>query len=258
MSVAITDAIGAILDHYGDVIEGGNSYNSGTSYRGVPGTKSIQQWVAAGGSVTASANGTTTTIVASGVAGATAQILTRVDGPPFFMRCDTATNATNVGAARKIASHSVTTFGVAAFPAATTASDTFTVLEGFKRTPDDVDIFEDGSEAAYDRYIDLDVELGGKLDWSGDGTQTYQAMLTVALRICKHSRTVFARKSAMENLTILRSVLCRGANPDHRESNYVRAIATPEGSPEVVVDDRVKIVLQDNYPLILRVHRDFL
>ena len=56
MSV-FTQSIKTVLDSYADVIEGGNSWASGTAYRGIPGTRSLDEWVTGVGAITAKLEG---------------------------------------------------------------------------------------------------------------------------------------------------------------------------------------------------------
>ena len=63
-----SQAPGAILDHYADVIEGGNAYAGGTSYYGIPGRYSNDWGLRTGADtpLTSTGVGTTTTIYVSG------------------------------------------------------------------------------------------------------------------------------------------------------------------------------------------------
>ena len=185
MASILTQAVGAILDNYADVIEGGNSYNSGTSYKGIPGTQSHDRAIDEVGTVTASGNGTTTTITYANSLADTARYY-RADGPPFFLRCTSsagAGSADNADGARKVSNWSATTITTAAWPDGTLSGDAFVMMEGFKRAPDSFDIESDGPDTGFDRFFHLRLVPGALLPWSGANTKTYRGILELRLRI---------------------------------------------------------------------------
>lgn len=251
-----TNSLGDILDNYADVIEGGSAY-SGNSYNGIPGTQSNDPGLRTGsdGSITASGNGTTTTIVyASGTWDASRW--DKDTTPQFYAVCTGATNGANVGAARRITNWTLgsTTFAVDAFPAATTSADAFIVRQGFKRLPNGIDI-EDKAETGWDRFFRLDVTgAGDDLGYYGADTATHRTTMTLRLRMLKFGRDVDARAAVFENLAILRRGLVKGA---HRETTYTRALTTA-GRESIVKDDDHKIVVSQQFELIYRMNLTFL
>lgn len=262
MSV-FSQAIGDILSNYADVIEGGTTWRgSGTSWRGIPGTQSNDPELRNGSdsSITASSNGTTTTVVyASGDWEQDRWV--KNDVPGFFLLCTSATNGTNVNAARRITAwdNTTKTFTTDAFPAATTSADEFTALQGFKRLPNNIDIDAEETEAShgFDRMFHISARAGTQTEWYGRGTATFQTVLELKLRFLKYGREHDAIASAFENLAIIRPILCRGANPDHRDGTYTRALIPTGEEAEIAIDDRDKIVVVDRYTLVYQIDLTF-
>lgn len=250
----------AILDNYADVIEGGNGWASGTSYRGIPGTQPNDPELKNGNesSVTASGNGTTTTVVYASGAWASDRWV-KNDTPGFFLLCTSATNAANVNAARRITGWALatTTFTVDAFPAATTSADEFTVLQGFKRLPNGLEIDSDeptvGADAGFDRFFQLRMQPGTQIEYFGGGVATYQTELELSLRFLKHGREHDAIAAVLENMAIIRQIICKGASPDHRDGTYTRALIPTGSGAEIIADDINKVVVRDSFTLLYRI-----
>lgn len=250
-----SEAIGIIIDNYADVIEGGSAYAGGTSYRGIPGTRSNDDGLRNGsdGSFTTSGAGSTTTLVyASGSWDSTRWV--KENTPAFF-----AIHASQ-NAARRITGWNNTTkqFTVDAFPAAPGNAASIIVRQGFKRLPNSIDIDDDdtGSPSGFDRFFSISLEPEKSLEWYGSGVETWLGKLTVKLRILKYGRAHDARKSAAENITIIASAMTIGASPNHRETTYTRALLRPESGPEIE-EDNLKYVASISFPIIYRIARTF-
>ena len=259
MSHTSLQAVGFILDNYADAIEGGNTYRgSGTSRKGIPGAKSNDPEIRDGtdSSITSSGSGSTTVIkYASGDWPNSRWVKT--DTPGFWVICTSASGAQNLDAARRITAWDNTAkqFTVDAFPESTIFGDEFTIAQGFKRLPNQIDIDEEDTEviSGFDRMFHLMVASIGRLDFFGNNTITYKAELQLRLRIQKFGRMHDAAASAMENLSIIRALLTL---PENRESTYTRALVAEEGQvAEIVGDDRNKVVVLDRYSLIYRISK---
>jgi hypothetical protein len=258
-----SQAIGAILAHYSDVIEGGTTWRgSGTSFRGIPGTYSNDAGLRSGADtpLTSTGSAATTTFAVSGGDWASDRWV-KTDGPGYFAVCTSATNTQNVDAARRITGWNNTTkvFTVDAFPAATTSGDVFAIRQGFKRLPNGVDLEAGGAEfkSGFDRYFELRASPGEPMDYHGAGTMTYRTTLDLRLRLLKYGRQHDIVAAALENLAIIRPIICRGYLPDHRETTYTRALIPMGNSADVVVNDDHKVIVRDEYTLIYRVDTSF-
>lgn len=258
---AFQQALKSIIDNYADVIEGGNTWRgTGTAYRGIPGRLSNDRGLREGDDtpLTQNAAGSTTTVKIASTYSWDSSRWVKNDTPGFFLLCTSATEAANVNAARRITdwNNTTKTFTVDAFPAATSSGDIFTVLQGFKRIPNQLDILKDdlGGIVGIDRMFHLRALPGAREGWYGDGTQQYRTTLEIYLRMLKFGREHDAEAAALENLSIMRSLLPRGANPDHRDGTYTVALIADEGQqPEKAIDDVSKIIARDSYTLIYRV-----
>jgi len=248
------NTIGTIFDNYADAIEGGNSYRGvGDAYKGVAGVGTNNPETRNGNDspLTATAiSGTTKFSVASSYSWDQERWV-KEETPPWFFLGKTATNPGNVGAARKISAYNNTTkqFTFAAFPSALTIADTFYVMEGFKRLPNNIDIEDEGPEmrGGFDRSFQLSAESGGRLAWYGNGYHTYQTTMELRIRFLKYARNRDIIETAIENMMLLRSVLTRG---DHRDGVYVRSLVLDDKAKvETVKEDREKIVVKDSYVL---------
>jgi hypothetical protein len=237
-----TQNLGTLLDHFADVIEGGNSYNSGSSYNGIPGRDSNDPGLRTGsdGSVTASGDGSTILLPYSSGTWA-ADRWEKSNTPGFFAVCTSATNIANIGAGRRITAWDLTNtrFTVDAFPAAIKSADVFTILQGFKRLPDDIDIEADAeNHSGSDRMFRLSVpNEGEEIDFYGKGLATFKTELHLRLRLLKYDRDRSARQAMWSNLAILRAALTA---PAHRSVDLLRHLA-PSGSTDIT-EDRTKIV----------------
>lgn len=255
-----SQALGDILDHYADVIEGGNAYAGGSSFRGIPGTRSSDARLRSGDdtpltATDASADGTRIYQSAGTWA---AERWQKSTTPGYFACCKSATESSNVGAARRITAWDATSqyLTVDAFPASITVADVFDIRQGFKRMPNGLDVEEmTGETLGYDRFFHLRLLPGQLLDWHGAGSLTYRGTLELRLRLLKLSREIDAVASVLENITLLATQLVRGSNPDHRDSTYVRALL-PGGVAETEKNDKVKVVAVQTFNLIYQVLRD--
>lgn len=254
MAGIYTQAISAILDNYADVIEGGNSYRgSGTAWSGIAGFQSIDQY--AGTTMTEDTGGSTTAI-AQGEVVDTGARLARTDGPPMFCHCTTASNSSNLNAARKISAYNSTTGAITlakALPANNSAGDVYTIAEGFKRIPDGIDINDDATEipSGFDRFFHLTALPGKRREWYGNGVETYETTLDIRLRFLKRARARLAAAAAWENLMLIRSILSR---PTLRDGTYAQLLDGTSGEPKIETDDQHKIVAVDSLRLIYRIN----
>lgn len=252
----VDQTVGDILENYADVIEGGNSYRgSGSAYVGIPGTDSVADELPL--EITASDNGTTTTVIDDTQAWVDSDRWSRPDMAPYFLACSSATNAQNVGVARKISAWdlSSTTFTTAAFPAATTASDVFDILEGFRRIRDGIDI--EGEEdknipEGFDRNFQLDFEPGEPDTVFGRKVERFRGQLVLRVRFLKRHRIHTARQRAFSNIARLRTIITK---PEHL-GTYVRAVYN-EGSPEILINDSKKIVVEERFAMIYAINTEF-
>lgn len=259
MTTLLTESTGIILDNFADAIEGGNTHRgSGTAYKGVPGTRTWHDWVKANGTGLAVDAGvsSTTAIKITGVPAAQAATMVRVSGPPFFLLATTAATAGVTGAARKIASHTGVTFTTAAFPGVVLAADVMSIVEGFKRVPDGLDIEADGSEespAGYDRFFRLSMLPGERVSWAGNGVSMYRAVLAVDLRILRRSRQHQCAESALENAGRIAYALTMGA---HR-GTYVQ-VCEQATAPTPIKDDINKVVVRSTFNVLYQLNTSLL
>lgn len=248
-----------LLDHYADVIEGGNAYASGDAQHGIPGTASRNELAST--TITA-VSGSESVMVASGLTLAQASKLVRADAPPFFLRCLTQDSGSgNVGAARKIQSVALDPAGAeytfaTAFPETIGADDTFAIEEGFRRTPDKVDPDKTESTKAYDRYFRLRLIPGPELDMSGNNTKIYDGFLEVALRLVRFGRDRAEVDRATNIISRLVAVLVRG---DLRDGTYVQSLSARESEPEEEdSEDAAHITIVTRLRCIYRVQAAYL
>jgi hypothetical protein len=262
MTTVLNQSLNDIVENYADVIEGGNSYRgSGTAYRGIPGTYPNDPELRSGADTPQTVVGTsvsTTTFDVTGVSWNEDRWV-KTNAPGYWALCNTAGD--NFEQARKITAYNNTTkvFTVgSAFTAAPSAADSMVMLQGFKRLPNDVDIEAEETESptGWDRFFSLTLEPGERLEYFGSGVETYITEMVLKLRILKKERPRDAVASAFENINILRSAIKRGANPDHRDGTYTRALWAKSGA-EVVKDDQHKIVMQQAFQLVYRINSEF-
>lgn len=253
---ALSQEVGDILKNYADVIEGGNTYKgSGAAYKGIPGTDSVADELPL--QITASGDGTTTTVVDDTRSWVDSDRWSRADMPPFFLCCATATNAQNVGAGRKISAWtlSTTTFTSAAFSAVTKANDTFDIREGFKRMQDGIDIeSDDGIPEGFDRIFQLDFDAGEEEGVHGRGYTRYRGQLLLKLRFLKRHKAHSARQRAFNNVQRLRALLPR---PEHLDGTYARALFDIAEKPEILINDTKKLIVQIPFGLIYALNTEF-
>ncbi|HJW75787.1 MAG TPA: hypothetical protein VJ787_08990 [Thermoleophilia bacterium] len=264
MSTIYDNAVGSILDNYADAIEGGTAYRgAGTAYHGIAGTQSLDELAST--TLTEDAGGSATLLTADDLGDVQGALLARGDtGPPFFVLGAGGT-AANLGAARKIAAFTASaagppetpaTYTVAALPAANNAGDTYTVLEGFKRSPDGADLRAGGDASeAWDRFFDLRARPGTRDGWYGNGVQQFTTVLDLRLRLRKAARQRNAAAAVFENLLRLRTVLARG---DHRDGAYTQVLLISEDAPEIESETDTMLIAVDHYRLIYRVSSTFL
>jgi len=255
----LQNTIGSILDNYADAIEGGNTYRgSGTKYRGIPGTYSNDSGIRSGDDTPLTATGATanTAFAVASTYSWDSNRWVKTEGPPMFALCTSATNAQNVGAARRVSAYdnSTQTFtfsGYVSWPANMSVDDVFAMREGFKRLPNNIDIEADDNEFTngFDRTFKLTAMPGERLDWYGDGYQSFKTTLELRLRFLKYAREWDVVAAALENLSIIRSILT--TNKYDLRGDYVVALIADKGnSPEVSKEDKDKVVVLDKYDLI--------
>lgn len=250
----LLENLGNILDNYADAIEGGNSYRgSGDAYYGIPSKRSHDVRLSVGEVAT---SGSTTTAQLQGIPATTAAQLLRNDAAPYFLLCATqSTGELNTGAARKITDHDGTDiFTVApAFAEAVQVDDTFSVLEGFKRMYDGNDFEHEDTldKSGHDRAFSLELVPGRRLDWGGDGTEIWDSELRLRLRILKRGRERTARKSVLENIQNILSILT-GISGNDLRGDYVQSLTAMDRAPEITVNDQTKVVALAKFRIIYR------
>lgn len=262
MSTLLNQDLGAIADNYADVIEGGNTHRgSGTVYRGIPGIYPSDPDLRSGTDTPLTVVGSSVSTTTFDVAGTYTQARWVPEaGPAFWALCNTA--GSNYEQARKVTGFNATTsvFTVApAFTAAPSANDSMIMLQGFKRLPNQVDIEAEETEHAsgWDRFFSISVEPGERLEYFGRGVETYITTLTVTLRLSKAFREADARASAFSNIAAIRAGMTKGANPDHRDGTYTRALYH-KANAEVVKDDTNKVVIKQDFTLLYRINSELL
>lgn len=244
--------IGTILDHFSDVIEGGNAYNAGTAFNGIAGLYSNDEKTRSGLSITASSAGSTTTVpYASGAYAA--DEWGKSNTPGFFA---ISTSGDNDGYGRPITTWNNTTkiFTVSPpFTYAVPSGGTFTFQQGFKRFPEGLDFDADGHEAAsgYDRMFAWEVAgEGEEVPFYGSGVANLKMLITLQLRLLKYGREgVRIRKSAITNMAILRRGLVAPGN--RGDGVYVRMILPSGGSS--IENHTHRIVIKQTFEIIYRV-----
>lgn len=230
--------VGVILDNYADVIEGGSAYRgSGTAYTGIPGRRSNDFGLRVDGEDSFTATGTPTTTVVPYSSGDWEQSRWVKDNAPgYFLVDDTGEEARRITAWDNTAKE----FTVGeAFTTAPANGATIAIRQGFKRLPNNVDIFDEdtGSAEGFDRRFDLELVPSGRAEFYGSGLETWQGELTLRLRIERHSRLHDYRKSATENAVLIASALQRTAH----SGDYVRALLPMQSPPAVEATAQVAI-----------------
>ncbi len=264
MTTAVEDTVGRIVDHYSDVIEGGSSYAGVSSHIGIPGTHSRERDLLPPLQLGIEAAATVDSETVQPIAALdrwTNDFWVRADAPPFFLAASIAKSpfapGPNKGLARRVTAYeeSPAAFVVDAFPDTIRSGDVFEVREGFKRVPNGFDINDDtdGVPSGFDRFFDILLMPGGELDLYGMGKATCRTTLELRLRLVKWSRSIDAKKSALENASIIRNVITR---PDMRDSTYVRALL-PGESPQIAVEDKHKVIVSIPLTLIYRINTEF-
>jgi hypothetical protein len=253
-----SEAFGGILDHLADVIEGGNAYRGGDSYRGVPGTHSNDEGLRVGSDGSFLASGTPTTTAVQHPTGTWGQSRwVKASTPGFFLVDDVQ------GAARRITAwdRGSKTFTVDAFPSAPAAGRAMTIRQGFKRMPNHIDIETDdaGADGGYDRAFSLLLNPGVDAGLYGQGNITRRGELELRLRVLKYDRAQDARQSVVENIALLTTALRMGGvaeTPNHRDGTYIRAILSPQSDPEYSETDS-RFVAIARLPLVYRISTTF-
>jgi hypothetical protein len=226
--------VGSILDNFADVVEGGTAYRgAGTAYTGVPGTRSNDSGLRTGGDDSFVATGVpTATVIPLATGDWVESRWVKDNSPGFFLVDDLREEARRIVAWDNTAKE----FTVGeAFSAAPDPGDTFTVRQGFKRLPNNVDIFDPeddgpGISEGFDRRFDIDLVPLERAEFYGNGLETWSGELRVSVRMERHSRLHDYRKSATENAVIIASALQRMA---HYSGTLVRALLPMEAPPEV-------------------------
>lgn len=253
-------AIGQIFDNCADAIEGGNSYRgSGTAYDGIPGTQSNEPALRTGAMASsftlgASANHSTTQVaLPSAQDDDFLDAMVRSNTPPFFVYFGASTSTALLRSnTRKITAYDSSNAYVTVSPAlddTPVSGDTVTILQGFKRLPNDIDPEAD-HQLGYDRFFRLSATPGSKMSIYGGGNAWYETQLVLRLRLLKYGRDRDIRDSVLENLIMLREGLVRSDNID---TTYIRTIQAEGGSEKTIVDDAHKIVAEVTFVLRYRV-----
>jgi hypothetical protein len=235
---ALGETIGTILDDYATVIEGGFS-SAGTEYKGIPGNYSNHPDIRNGNDtpMTTIAAGDTTSVMVASSYTYDNNRWAKDETPPWFVYCSVYGGVATPSPATKVGSGS-----------------TIVLKEGFKRLPNHVDIEDEGPSIAngYDRFFQLTALPGKRDTFFGDGYHTYRTKMELRLRILKYARARDAIASVLENMMIIRSIITRGYNPNHRP-NYVRALLAQDTEPKIEKQDLQKVIAVDEFDLIYSV-----
>jgi hypothetical protein len=256
VTVLLDSAIGAILDNYADVIEGSRFWREDgrSAYRGIPGLYSNDPDLRNNDTIESSA-----TVDASHIEISAPSTpyppgkWSPVNGPAFWA---VGKDGTLIGKHRKIIAWNAGTHQFtfdSEFDTVPQEGDTFTLRQGFKRVPSNIDIDRSPS-GGFDRFFQLSATSGKVLRWSGNGLMTYQTELRLRLRILKCGRLHDAVASAMANLAIIRVALPRR---EHYEPQFTVMISPLDGGSSITKEDDEKIVVTDTYRLIYRINQAF-
>jgi len=267
MSSVFAQDPAVILDHYADVIEGGNAYAGGSSYDGIPGPHSNDRHLRSGDDTPLTVAGgvalSTTTFDAAAAKSWHPDRWVTDNGPAFWALCTTSGEAgsPNLHRARKITGYNDTTkvFTTgSAFPSTPIATDVMTILQGYKRLPNGADIEDEEVEVedGFDRSFHLSAAPGMITDHHGDHLVTYLTELKLRIRLQKFGRLHDWTAAALACLSTMRPAITKAS---HYDGTYVRAlIAKGDQQAEVLKDDQFKIVVEDSYTLIYRIDGTYL
>jgi hypothetical protein len=249
VTALVSQGLEGIFDTLADAIEGGTTWRgSGTAFKGIPGKYSNDLRLADDSPLTVSA-----AVSASAFKVATLWRSDRwvtLNGAAYWVLDHHAEH-------RKVTAYNATTgqFTVGtAFSNAPQVADTLTVLQGFKRLPNGIDIeTAEGAAEGFDRSFHLEADAGKRTEWSGSGDWLLETVLRLRVRFLKFGRLHDWVASAMTNMAILRAGLARTI---HYETTYMRALI-PDGTVRVVHDDNNKLVTEDAFRLFYRLDTSF-
>lgn len=260
-------ALTAITNTFMYVIEGGTP-NGTIYYPGVPAYGFEEDDELIGGltgvsTVTAAAGSNTTQIVTATDHTLTHPKLATKFGPssggsyeklyPGFLVGQTAPNAGVVRRIEQWVGTTITVYGGASFPYTVSVADTFQILLGFRRAPDNIDLDSPnaGAPNAWDRFYTLNALPGRRIGWYGNGIEHYETELELTVRFLKKSRARRVMNHALTNMFALRAVLAKPSSRDH--TKYIQTVSTFESEPDIVLDDAQHIVVRDRFQLTYRV-----
>ncbi len=256
MTALVSQGLAAVFHTLADAIEGGNTWRgSGTAFKGIPGQYSNDLQLAAESPLTVGAAVSTTQFKVA-KRWSPNRLITN-NGPAWWVLNAAGEHRKLIAAANStiLPATEATTFTVGtAFTAAPAPTDTLTLLQGFKRLPNGVDIEADeGAAEGFDRTFHLAAETGQRTPWGGSGAWLFSTKLRLRVRFCKFSRLHDWTAAAMTNMAILRAGLARTI---HYETTYMRALL-PDGEIRVVRDDANKLVAEDTFTLFYRLDTSF-
>lgn len=215
--MSLRDApIEAVMNNIADIIEGGNAYRAaGTAYKGLA-TVQPSRRTSAYPTVTATAIGTTTTVIDT-VRTEPSNFWAKTKGVPLYLYCTSGTSG-NIYRWRKITGWNATTgtFTTSAWPGATAASDVFAIREGFKYVQSDIDIFDEAGDQ--DRVFDVIIGGAGQtiqsLQRFGEAHIEYQIGVTVRVRYDVQDRAHRTNQRIHEDVILIVNALTDGNNRD--------------------------------------------
>lgn len=240
--MALRDApIEVIINNIADIIEGGNAYRgSGTAYIGLA-TVQPSRRSSAYPTVTATTNGTTTTVIDT-VRTEPSSFWVRTRGVPLYLYCSSGTSG-NLYRWRKITGWNATTatFTTSAWPVATASGDVFAIRDGFKYVQSDIDLFEEAGDQ--DRVFDVIIGGAGQslqtVQRFGETHIEYQIGVTVRIRYEVQDRAHRTNQRIHDDVILVVNALTDGNN---REASVVIDMCTFLGHNISPINERDSII----------------
>jgi len=130
------------------------------------------------------------------------------------------------------------------------------IVEGFKRCPDGIDIEGDGDTEArdgFDRLFRLAMLPGERMAWAGNGSSLYKSTLNLDLRVLRRSRQHQCAEAALQNVQRIADLMTKGI---HRGS-YTQYIVQ-SAAPSTIKDDINKTVVRIPFSLVYQLNTSFL
>ena len=247
--------IGEVLNHYANVVEG----NDTSTYPGVPGRYSRQEYLSTLGylafTASGSDDGTSESMVIYSSGTWPEDTFVAVDGAPFFL----VNNTANMGRKIRAWDVSATQFTTDEFlwqglgmADLVTADSEFVIMQGFKRIPANVDITL--GESQFDRFFKISTDgPGERLAISGSGCASYKTEMRLDLRLTKpKNKRDNIEESMIANLTLLIEAISKNT-----QRNGLVRLCLPIAGSEELINDEYKLVTRIKFDLIYRIVNSF-